>query len=319
MGTERHLAALVAIAASVGFLGAAGAAKADTREVGVYTPRVFIGDTSARADYARRVAVALSAAVGHELHGRTFARRVDLDGFITAGQLGLVLVDPLVAVARPDLLEPIAVGTGPEGTRPLVVAVSHRAARGLGSFAGLRLATVDVDVKERWLVQNLLLEGVVALDAHLGGLVGLADVAELGTTLTARQAGVGLAYRAQVAALGVEIVAELAGVALPVLCAVKGRVDEATIASLRRAITQGLAWPAAGPFQRLTLSVASALRPLTVAVNQGASGPPLEPLLWSPAPVVRLPVTGFLPTPNVPIPVPPTGARWQLPAFVEPK
>ncbi len=78
-------------------------ARADKLNVGVFVPSAPFASTSARQDYATRLAAHLAAATGDDGVGRVYARASDLASALKKGELDVALVDAayLAAIGSP--------------------------------------------------------------------------------------------------------------------------------------------------------------------------------------------------------------------------
>lgn len=298
----------------------APAAAEEPLELGLYAPRLVFKSAVAQKTYARQIAAAISKASGLPMEGRAFTRASDLESFVSAGRLDLVLVDSTVLVDTTELVhndgfDVVGIGSGPEGRRPKMAVLSKTPGRGINAFEGQKLALL-AGTLERHLASNLLLEGEVDVGRFFQKARVAPDMSEIVRWLDTGRADVTIGYASVGKAHGLHVVSKLVGFSLPVLAIPAGKLSEAQRGRLHAALARRIVVPAHGPMTRL---VAESSGDPAAALRRAASLKPgqraVRRAVWAPLRVERLGDDAVVVKPSGRYPLPVPTGRWRVPDY----
>lgn len=286
-------------------------------ELGVWTPRLEFASAVERAEWATRLAVVLARVTGLRFDARAFTEWSDLQAFLQAGRMDVLLADPTALLEQGGRWEILAVGSGPLGqTPPLAVLAPGAPQRGVNALEGRGVALTHATQAELRVLSNHAFEGELSVERFFGRVVWGRDHARVDAALRAGRAGCTIGYAEGASARGLHVVAELRPLPLPVLAGLRGAVSDDLMRTIRRAIAgEGLAIPRSGPLSRLRLPATDPIAPLRDAMALELGQRVVRHAVWSPAPVWRLDVREWPVQPRGRYPLERPPDPWRLPEF----
>lgn len=225
--------ALVAVAVVVAALGAARPARADDLTVGVFVPSAPFASTSARQDYATRLATHLAAATGDAGVGRVYARAADLAAALKKGELDVAVVDAAYLATRGAGVQVIATATRGGDVAAAWQLVSIGGEDGVLALEGKRVQVAAIGGGEADFVHHALFGGELAR-SFFAGIDTSPDVASVLAALKLGKASVAIVPGGVELPSGARRVAALPEVSWPVLVAASG-LDAARTAKVTEA------------------------------------------------------------------------------------
>ncbi len=229
----RALKLMLATALVVFSAAEPGEAQAQDLTVGVYLPYASFASNAERSSYAQKVAKELSAATGKTVTGRALARRADVESFLNAKKVDLLVTDGLFAAGRRHTVVAHAASSSP-------AALFVRSGTTFAQLKGKSIALVDTGSTSVQFFTNATLAGEVVPARYFGAPKFTKDAATALNQLKAGKVTAAFAPKGHPAARGLKaLVSEGAVPAAVVMVVNTTKVDQATQAAVASAFTSG--------------------------------------------------------------------------------
>ncbi len=214
-------------------------AQSDTLTVGVFLPQATFADNAARSRYAERLAAAVAAEIGPgaTVDGRAFGRRADVEAFLKAGKLDILICDGLFAMGRKGRVAAHGVDAKGEIGPAATLFAAAGTARAF-DLKGAPIAVAAASDKALLFYANTALEGEVDPGSFFGAVQRTKDANAALGAVKAGKARAAFAPAGHPAASGLTALASGGRVAIAVALVGAGSrdIDEAITQAALRAL-----------------------------------------------------------------------------------